>query len=150
MGNTIDDKVTIEDILGEYKYVQIKVKEIKRMIEDVNNNVPGALKAICYGGVKTGVTNNISKMIENKFMKKSEIIDELEIQAYELNRTNRIIDNTLDKMGEKYKELFYYKYIKDFQNKDIARELGISEAGVSRLLRRLHGRMEKMLMIEEE
>lgn len=142
MGNV----ATVEEILGEYKYVQIKVKDIQRMISDINNNVPGVLKGICYDGIKTGATNNISKMIENKVMKKSEIIDELEIQIYALNRNNRIIDNTLASMRSEYQELFYYKYIKDLQSKEIAKAMNISESKVSRLMRRLHLRMEKMLI----
>lgn len=146
----MENVVKVEEILGEYKYVEVKVKNIQRMIEDINNNVPGVLKGICYDSIKTGATNNISKMIENKVMKKQEKIDELEIQIYSLNMNNRIIDNTLDKMGETYKELFYYKYIKDLQNKDIALKLGVSESQVSKLTRRLHSRMEKMLIVEEE
>lgn len=145
MGNV----AKVEEILGEYKYVKIRVKDIQRMIVDINNNVPGVLKGICYDGIKTGATNNISKMIENKVMKKSEIIDELEIQIYALNRNNRIIDDTLAAMGQHYERLFYYKYIEELQNKEIAQELGVSERQVSRLLRRLLKRMEDMLRVEE-
>lgn len=152
MGNVAAVKETskVEEILREYKYVQIKVRDIQRMISDINNNVPGVLKGICYDGIKTGATNNISKMIENKVMKKQDIIDELEIQIYALNRNNRIIDDTLVAMGQVYERLFYYKYIEELQNKEIAQELKVSEMQVSRLLRRLLKRMEKMLITEEE
>lgn len=142
MGNV----AKVEEILGEYKYVKIKVKDIQRIIIDINNNVPGVLKGICYDSIKTGATNNISKMIENKVMKKQDIIDELEIQIYALNRNNRIIDDTLVAMGQVYERLFYYKYIEELQNKEIAQELKVSEMQVSRLLRRLLSRMEKMLI----
>lgn len=142
MGNV----AKVEEILGEYKYVKIKVKDIQRIIIDINNNVPGVLKGICYDSIKTGATNNISKMIENKVMKKQDIIDELEIQIYALNRNNRIIDNTLASMEDKYQELFHYKYIKGLQNKEIAKVMNISESQVSRLTRRLLSRMEKMLI----
>lgn len=140
------DTTEVEKILAEYKYVQIKVKDLRRQIWDVQNNVPGALKAICYDGVKTCPTNAISKMVENKIMKKSEVIDELEIQIYSLNRNNRIIDETLKSMKQPYERLFYYKYIKELSNKDIAEILEISERQLSRLLRRLLDRMNKMLI----
>lgn len=140
------DKRETERILEEYKYVQVKVKETQRLIKDIEGNVPGVLKAICYDGVKICPTNAISKMIENKVMKKSEIIDELEIQIYTLNRDNRVIDNTLKAMGQPYELLFYYKYIEELSNREIAKALDISEMQVSRLLRRLLDRMNKMLI----
>lgn len=140
------DNRKVEKILEEYKYVQVKVKETQRMIKDIEDNVPGVLKAICYDGIKICPTNAISKMVENKTLKKSEIIDELEIQIYALNRNNRVIDNTLKAMGQPYELLFYYKYIEELQNKEISYMLNVSERQVSRLLRRLLDRMEKMLI----
>ena len=121
-------------------------RSYQRIIIDINNNVPGVLKGFCYDSIKTGATNNISKMIENKVMKKQDIIDELEIQIYALNRNNRIIDDTLVAMGQVYERLFYYKYIEELQRKEIAQELKVSEMQVSRLLRRLLQRMEEMLI----
>lgn len=145
MGNVFK----VEEILKEYKYTEIRVEELRIIIKDIQNSTPGALKAICSDSIKISPTYSIAKMIENSVVQKSRIVDELEIKIYSLQRNNRIINKTLAAMGGQYEQLFYYKYINELENKEIARRLNISEMQVGRLLRRLLSRMEKMLLEKE-
>ena len=79
------EDISAEDLLKEYKYTEIKVKELQNQIRDIEQGVPGALKAVCSDAVKTCPTNRISKMVETRVLKKTEVIDELEIEIYKLN-----------------------------------------------------------------
>ena len=142
MGNV----TRVEIILKEYKYVEIKVAEYRRTIKDIQNNTPGALKAICNDSIKVSPTYSISNIIENSVNQKSSAIDELEIQIYTLQRNNRLIDKTLDVMGERYKYFFHLKYIKELSNKEISAELNLSERYAKSLNRRLLDKMSKTLL----
>lgn len=135
----------VEAILREYKYVAVKVEEIKQNIFDIKINTPGALKAICTDSIKISPTHSISNVIENRVMKKEEIIDELEIKIYMLQRNNRIIDKTLAAMGQPYEKLFYYKYVEELSTEEISSILKVSTRQISRLQRRLIDRLKDML-----
>lgn len=143
-----EDK-SVEDILKEYKYTEVRVKEIQNQIKDIQQDVPGALKAICYDGIKTCPTNRISNVVEVRILKKSEVIDELEIEMYKLRVYNRLIDNTLKAMGRRYERLFFYRYIKEYNGEETARALNMTTVNVSRLNKKLIERMTVMLKREK-
>lgn len=143
------EDISAEDLLKEYKYTEIKVKELQNQIRDIEQGVPGALKAVCSDAVKTCPTNRISKMVETRVLKKTEVIDELEIEIYKLRVYNRLIDSTLKVMGRKYETLFYYKYIEELNGKEIADILKMTTVNVSRLNKKLIERMNIMLKREE-
>ena len=88
-------------------------------------------------------------MVETRVLKKTEVIDELEIEIYKLRVYNRLIDSTLKVMGRKYETLFYYKYIEELNGKEIADILKMTTVNVSRLNKKLIERMNIMLKREE-
>ncbi|MGL5330490.1 MAG: hypothetical protein ACRDD7_14560, partial [Peptostreptococcaceae bacterium] len=70
MGNNREE---IEGILKNYEHYHREVKRINILINDIKNNVPGALNGICYDSIKVSPTNSISNMIENSVMQKNKV-----------------------------------------------------------------------------
>lgn len=98
----------VEGRMHNYKYLDIKIKNLELSIEEENNNYRGC-GAISYDE-RSGVTYNISRSVENEVIAKEKKIGKLTKDKVDIEIEKRRIENALtclDIIETDFFNLFY-------------------------------------------
>ncbi|WP_010293553.1 sigma factor-like helix-turn-helix DNA-binding protein [Clostridium senegalense] len=117
----------IERMLKEYNSNEIEIRNIELELEELNNI---SISSINSEGEKTSKTNKIQYTVEQQLIQKEEKTKKLLNIKNQLNLINRKIDNTLDGLKPKEKQVIELRYIElvGYSWGNIARKMDISEA----------------------
>lgn len=132
----------IERILYDYKYLKLYVENKEKLKNDIENEVPGSIRAVATDSIAVSRTNNVRSCVETEVLEKIKEITKIEKSMYEPRGKIELIEKTLENMQPIYKELFEEKYIKEQRVDKIAQEMHVSEKTVYNLRNKLVKAME--------
>lgn len=117
----------VEDMLKEYNSNEIEIRNIELELEEFNNI---SISSINSEGEKTSKTNKIQHTVEEQVIRREEKSKKLLNIRNELNLINRKIDNTLEGLKPKEKQVIKLRYIElvGYSWGNIAKKMDISEA----------------------
>lgn len=117
----------VEDMLKEYNSNEIEIRNIELELEEFNNI---SISSINSEGEKTSKTNKIQHTVEEQVIRREEKSKKLLNIKNQLNLINRKIDNTLEGLKPKEKQVIKLRYIElvGYSWGNIAKKMDISEA----------------------
>ena len=99
----------IEDLLYNYKFFDIHIKNLKKMLDDIDKGI--SLESITYDKVKVSPTNKIQNSVMNKAIDITEAKKEIELEIYSEKRLKKILDTILNNLSPDIKNIIELKYM---------------------------------------
>ena len=140
-----NDIVKLEKLLYKYKEMIAEIKNIDIEIEYIKQ-YPDGINAINYEE-KTGITNKFNFSVENEVMTIENKIEKLEEQKAEPLYWTRKIDNALEVLDCRKKEIIKMKYFEKINNTKIAVRLDLTEEWICRLKNDSLNQLFKLILI---
>lgn len=132
----------IEKALYEYK--KIKVRNIELEINKIKNNYLGT-SSITFEE-RTAPTNKISNSVENEFLRKEDQISRLECEKIFIASELEQLDNAMETLDHREKEIIKELYFNKLKNKDISQKMYLSEVSIIKVKRSGLNKLSELLV----
>lgn len=124
----------VEAMLCRYKNVEAEIQNIDLAIEELECEYQGCLP-IGYKE-KSGPTHKFSSVVENEFVNKKVKPEYLKALKKKALIQNRKIDNALNTLDYRSREVIELKYFMKLSNKQVAARLDLTEQWVCEIKRK--------------
>jgi RNA polymerase sigma factor (sigma-70 family) len=122
-----------EALLYEYKTLVAEVKNLAIEIEELEHDYKGC-GAISYEE-KTGPTNAFNSSVENEMLERRRRLNLLEDLKFKKDNQVKKIDNALESLDERSKDIVKLKYFEKVSNRNIANRLNVTEIWLCTLIK---------------
>lgn len=134
----------IEKALYEYKKKKIKVRNIELEINKIKNNYLGT-SSVTFEE-RTAPTNKISNSVENEFLRKEDQISRLECEKIFIASELEQLDNAMETLDHREKEIIEELYFNKLKNKDISQKMYLSEVSIIKVKRSGLNKLSELLV----
>ncbi|MDP4144503.1 MAG: sigma-70 family RNA polymerase sigma factor [Bacillota bacterium] len=146
----MSDYKKVEEMLKNYKKTQAEISNIQLEIDEIKSNYVG-ISAISYEE-RTGATNKFNSNVENEVIHRIENID-VQIETLEKMKLSKSIeiqkiDNAIGSLLERQAKIIEMKYFSGLSNKEIARQLDLTEQTICDIKSKAINSMVNLILIK--
>lgn len=95
---------------------------------------------------KTGKTNKFNSSVENEVIIREQKISELVCEIMKRKNELKMIDNSIDALLPREKQIIYERYFNNISGRDIAAKLNLTEVHVCRLKKDIINKLIPMIL----
>ncbi|OOM82310.1 sigma-70, region 4 [Clostridium puniceum] len=134
----------IESKLYNYKSTQALVENLDLKLAEMKYDINGA-GAVSYEE-RTGKTNKFNSSVENEAIIREKKMFELTYEIMKIKNELAIIDNSIDSLLPREKQIIYERYFNKTSGRNIAAKLNLTEVHVCRLKKDIINKLIPMIL----